>query len=139
MIRIAPLDARRAFTAQEITEILPTLMRITAQAEKRVSALTSRYGDMTERDPEQLVLEHQVMDVVRAWGLKIMKLGGKPLGIWEVGFPAESGTASHQWKYPAGEIRAHGRRQGEPGDAEGPGRDPQPPRSRAGRRSQRPR
>lgn len=100
MIRIAPIDTTsRPFTQAEVNELIPVLHRVTGDAMDRVRALTGRYGELSDIDPEQAVLEHQISGIIQIWGRKVMKLGARPTGIWEVEF--ETGDDfPRKWKYP---------------------------------------
>jgi hypothetical protein len=100
-ISIGPLDQPRCFTLSEARELLPTVVKITKQAESELYPFQFKLRRMLIADPRRKSVEARYELVVRQWADKLRRLGLVVEGLWEVDFDTGEGYLS--WHYP--EIR----------------------------------
>ncbi|MCB0348226.1 MAG: DUF2203 family protein, partial [Bdellovibrionales bacterium] len=91
------LRPNKLFTLNEVRELLPVIVKIT-KTYKLATELKMQYleqiaftgGDRTR------ALESEIDSLIEEWKQKIVKLGGKPAGLWTVDF--DSGSSYFCWK-----------------------------------------
>ena len=80
--------------------------RITEIAAQSVDELVFSYGHLQPHDPERIVLQQQVQEILRVWGQTIMSYGAYPGDLWTVCFhTSEGGT---RWQYPHSQYLSAG-------------------------------
>lgn len=111
-------QGRRVFSIQEAGAMLPLVLRMTAEAQRKVGALMNRreaikYGSADAAK----AIEQEIQAVVDLWNQKMRRLGGHPKGVWMADF--DNGKGYFCWKYPESEIRyKHGYHDGYAGRKE---------------------
>ena len=104
MESVVAINRKKSFTLNEARTILPLFYYLTDDTQRVVKSLSNRiqaYSD--EKHPDVAAIENQINDVVEKWQNKIIKLGGKPKGLWLVDF--DNGDGYYCWKFPETEIK----------------------------------
>jgi len=92
----------RIFSLCEAQQLLPEVKALTADAVRRVEALTSRLRAVAEVDPAHAELNTQIADVVRGWAQAVQSAGLETKGLWLVDF--DNGEGYYCWCYPEARI-----------------------------------
>ena len=101
--RVVTINRMGVFTLAEAQAILPVVRRITQEFSQKTELLISRLESISPTQIETInELEGQVNDFIKAWHVKIKKLGAVPKGLWLVDFDAGDGFFC--WKYPEPDI-----------------------------------
>ena len=101
--RVVTINRMGIFTLAEAQAILPVVRRITQEFSQKTELLISRLESISPTQTETInELEGQVNEFIKAWHVKIKKLGAVPKGLWLVDFDAGDGYFC--WKYPEPDI-----------------------------------
>lgn len=100
-----------SFTLEEANQLVGLLNRITQKHSQRVDALISRLEALGPQEGEKTSqIEKEVNQEITEWNTKVMKLSGRPRGLWHVDIDA--GDGYYCWKYPEQEIQHWHHQQG---------------------------
>ena len=96
--------ARRVFTYGEAQQVLPVVIRITAESQREMTQLLNRlesikYGSTAAAQE----LEEQIEQLIEHWQKKLSGLGVHPKGLWLADF--DFGKGYYCWKYPESDLR----------------------------------
>ncbi len=101
--RVITINRMGIFSLAEAQGILPVVRRITQEFSQKTELLISRLESISPTQTETINdLEGQVNEFIKAWHVKIKKLGAVPKGLWLVDFDAGDGYFC--WKYPEPDI-----------------------------------
>lgn len=104
MENIIPIHrTQRVFNLDEARALLPVVLKITAETQRKVSHLLNRLEAIKYGSSEAAQdLEEQVQGIVDHWQKKMISLGAHPKGLWLADF--DNGQGYYCWKYPESEI-----------------------------------
>jgi len=85
------------FCLERARELYPIIFRITKAYVDRVDAVLG-----SASSPVQEWQEKEAQRLFAEWQVKVLKLGGKPNGVWVVDF--DTGNGYLCWKFPEPEI-----------------------------------
>lgn len=74
------------------------IKKATALAASRVDELVFSYGYLRDDDPERVILENQISEILRQWALLVGYYGARPMELWTVAFKTPDGEK--EWQYP---------------------------------------
>jgi hypothetical protein len=111
------ISTEKIFSFSEANALIPLINRITETSELRIREIVKRL-EVARQGAESEVLaqiqqevEDQVHDIYEQWQNKVVKLGGKPKGVWLCDF--DNGSGYFCWKYPEPKItHRHGYQDG---------------------------
>ena len=108
MQNIFQIQSKRKFSLQEAQQLLPVVYRVTDESNKELRSLMNKLKALgSSINPKTLELEKQVNQVVEKWNNKMVRLGGKPKGVWLADF--DNGQGFYCWKFPETDIlHTHG-------------------------------
>ena len=112
MFEIIGQSQKKAFTVQQLTDMLPLIYRVTEEYSKDVKYLMGCVEAMPNKDSSRcLELQDQINELIQKWQNKIERLGGKPKGLWMADF--DNGSGYFCWKFPETEVKfCHGYQDG---------------------------
>jgi hypothetical protein len=90
--------ARRTFSLDAATRLLPSVKLVTAEAVREAESLASQLRRHGEADPRHQTLSDQLSEVVSRWASQIQELELEPKGLWLVDF--DNGEGYYCWQYP---------------------------------------
>jgi hypothetical protein len=109
--KVIELKPKRIFSLDEITELLPIVLRITKQYSEKVNQIIQKLDQISSNEKLVSESETQINDLIHEWQIKLEKLGGHTKGLWIADF--DSGDGYFCWKYPEAQILYwHGYRDG---------------------------
>ncbi|MDC0947827.1 DUF2203 family protein [Gammaproteobacteria bacterium] len=92
----------RIFTMEEAKALLPTLLRLTAQAARDAAPYREQLARMLPDDPQVTRISQQLQPILERWKQQVESLGLVTYGLWRVGF--ETGRGYFAWEYPEGRL-----------------------------------
>lgn len=103
---------KKIFNLEEARNILPLVLRITAEIQREVSQKLNRLESIKYGSSEAAqALEKEIQDTVQYWQSKVSRLGAHPKGLWIADF--DHGQGYFCWKYPESDILySHGYHEG---------------------------
>lgn len=103
MNSIVDINRTSKFSINEARKLLPIFYHITElsfQIVKDNSNKISAFADAGH--PKVQELESEINKIIDSWQEKVIKLGGRPSGLWTVDF--DNGEGYYCWKFPEVEI-----------------------------------
>jgi hypothetical protein len=112
---VVSIHRRGVFTYEEARGLIPVVVRLSRHYNLLLDDLIARLEKTPPTLPNAIAdLETRINNVIHQWNAKIVKLGGKPRGLWIVDF--DHGAGYYCWKHPETDLLyAHGYNQ-EPRD-----------------------
>lgn len=108
---IVELKPKKVFSFQDISELLPIVLRITKQYSEKVSKLITKLEHVRHQDHNVNEIESEINSLIQEWQIKVEKLGAITKGLWIADF--DSGDGYFCWKFPEDKIMFwHGHRDG---------------------------
>lgn len=95
---------KKTFSVDEVRELLPLVLHVTAEAQREVSKMMNRLEAIKYGSSEAAAnLEVEIQNEINTWQNKLTRLGARPKGLWLADF--DNGTGYYCWKYPESDVR----------------------------------
>ena len=95
-------SARRIFSLDEASRLLPAVKAITTDAVRHVERLSADLEGVPETDASRVAVEAKIAAVVREWAGAIEALGLEAKGLWLVDF--DNGEGYYCWSHPENTV-----------------------------------
>lgn len=103
MSNVVSIHRQGKFSFEEAQNLVPVLNRLSRQYNTMLDELIAKLEKTPQTQNELIArLETRINHVIHEWNSKILKLGGKPRGLWIVDF--DNGSGYYCWKFPEPDL-----------------------------------
>ena len=102
IVHIYPLGSNQKFDENDANQLVTVLLNITYKSKKDITALNAQKELYKFDQNKNEQTEIKLNTAITRWSEKIRRLGGIPVGLYEVKIPSDTGY--FQWIYPQDTI-----------------------------------
>lgn len=107
ILNITPFNQTKYFSEEEVEKILPFLLTITSKAKGQINGLNSQIDYFRAQPGKADALQQQLNEAVQKWSEKMRRLGGIPLGLFQVKFPKNEKGNFYLWTFPQDSLEEY--------------------------------
>lgn len=107
ILNIRPLNQTKYYTEEEVEAVLPFLLVITSKAKGQINGLNSQIDYFRAQPGKAEALQQQLNSAVQKWSEKTRRLGGIPLGLFQVKFLKNEKGNFFLWTFPQSTLEEY--------------------------------
>lgn len=107
ILNITPFNETRFFTEESLDSLAPILLSITSKVRGEVNGLNSQIDYFKAQPGKADALGQQLNKTIQKWSEKMRRLGGMPIGLFQVKFPKDIQGGFYLWTFPNDTFEEH--------------------------------